>query len=123
MTDANDCTKQALQEPVQMGNGEAQAVRVDREVRPGLAAQEMKISVQSARPSWRVVSTALIPVLSLWLTQAKFIAARCSWTGSITTVPWETGKTGDRDHQCSSEPEIISNLAHTSKGHLNPQKS
>ena len=68
---------------------------VDREVRTGLAAQGMKTSVRRARPSsWRVVSTPLVPVPSLWLTWSKFVAAWCSWTGSITTVPWEPGKAG-----------------------------
>lgn len=69
-----------------MGNEEAQS---------GQRGQDRAgSSGWSARPSWRVVSTPLVPVLSLWLTQAKFIAARCSWTGSITTVPWEPGKMG-----------------------------
>lgn len=87
MTDGNDYTKQALQECKRIMQRH-RLPRVGREVRPGLAA------VWSARPSWRVVSPPLIPVLSLWLTQAKFIAAQCSWAGSITTAPWEPGKIG-----------------------------
>lgn len=87
MTGGNDYMKQALQE-CKWVMRRHRLPRGGGEVRTGLAARGMKMSVWSARPSWGVVRTPLIPVLSLWLTQAKFIAAQCSWTGSTTTVPW-----------------------------------
>lgn len=77
-----------------MGNEEAQAAQSGQRGQDRAGSAGMEMSVRSARPSWRVASTPLVPVLSLWLTQAKFIAARCNWTGSITTVPWEPGKMG-----------------------------
>lgn len=119
MTDGNDCTKQALHECKRVMRRH-RLPRVGREVRAGLAARGMKMSVWSARPSCRVVSTPLIPVLSLWLTWAKFIAAQLAGQEALPQSPGSLEKL-DRHHQCSSEQETSSNLAHTSKGHLNPQ--